>query len=185
MIKIGIILGSTRPARVGEIVADWVAEVASQRDDAEFVLVDVAKAGLPLFDEAMPPMVQQYTQQHTKDWSATIAGLDSFLFVTPEYNHSVPASLKNAIDFLHYEWHNKAAGFVSYGAAGGLRAVEHLRVVLAELKVATVRSQVALNSYTDFEEFYTFKPTERLVEQLNGTIDEVVQWGTALGSLRD
>jgi len=184
MLKIGIILGSTRPGRVGETVAEWVAEVASKRDDAEFVLVDVAKAGLPLFDEELPPLMNQAARQHTKDWAATIAGLDSFLFVTPEYNHSMPASLKNALDFIAYEWHHKAAGFVSYGAAGGLRAVEHLRLVLAELKVATVRAQASLNSYTDFENFRTFKPTDRHVEALNATIDEVVEWGTALGSLR-
>lgn len=184
MLKIGIILGSTRPGRVGEVVARWVAEVASQRDDADFPLIDVAEAGLPLLDEETPPMGRRYTQQHTKDWSAAIADLDSFVFVTPEYNHSMPASLKNAIDFLHYEWHNKATEFVSYGAASGLRAVEHLRLVLAELKVATVRAQVSLNSYTDFEEFTTVKPTERLVAELNGMIDEVVEWGEALRPLR-
>lgn len=184
MLKIAIIIGSTRPNRVGETVGNWVLETASKRADAEFTLVDLAKVDLPLFDEPLPPIMNQHSQQHAKDWATTIAGFDAFLFVAAEYNHSVTASLKNAIDFLHGEWNNKAAGFVSYGANNGIRAVEHLRVILAELKVATVRSQVMLNSYTDFENFSVFKPTERHEQALNETIDQVIEWGGALKPLR-
>jgi NAD(P)H-dependent FMN reductase len=78
-------------------------------------------------------------------WSARIASFDGYVFVTPEYNHSSSAALKNAIDFLHQEWINKAAGFIAYGGTMGARAVEHLRLVLAELQVATVRTQVGLS----------------------------------------
>jgi NAD(P)H-dependent FMN reductase len=184
MLKIAIILGSTRPNRVGATVAQWVNEIAGKRADAKLELIDVAELDLPLLDEELPPAVGQYARQHTRDWVAKVASFDAFVFVTPEYNHSVPAALKNAIDFVHAEWADKAAGFVSYGAAGGIRAVEHLRLILAELQVATVRAQLTLNSYTDFENFYDFKPTGQHEETLNAVLDQVVSWGTALQSAR-
>jgi NAD(P)H-dependent FMN reductase len=109
---------------------------------------------------------------------------DAFVFVTPEYNHSVAAALKNALDFVYAEWADKAAGFVSYGVAGGIRAVEHLRLIMAELQVATVRTQLTLNSYTDFENFYDFKPTGQHEKTLNTVLDQVVSRGTALQAVR-
>jgi NAD(P)H-dependent FMN reductase len=184
MVRIGIIGGSSRPNRVGAVVADWVQEVASRRTDAEFALVDLVELNLPLFDEPVPPIVGQYANQHTRDWAAIVASFDGYLFVTPEYNHSMSGVLKNAIDFVHAEWNNKAAGFVSYGAAGGVRAVEHLRLVMAELQVATVRAQLTLNSYADFENFSTFKPTQRHEETLNAVLDQIVSWATALRTVR-
>jgi NAD(P)H-dependent FMN reductase len=184
MLKIAIVLGSTRPNRVGATVAEWVNEIAGKHTDAEFELVDVAKLDLPLLDEELPPALGQYAKQHTKDWAAKVASFDAFVFVTPEYNHSVPAGLKNALDFVCAEWADKAAGFVSYGVAGGIRAVEHLRLIMAELQVATVRTQLTLNSYTDFENFYDFKPTGQHEETLNTVLDQVVSWGTALKPVR-
>lgn len=184
MLKIGVIVGSTRPNRVGEVVGKWVMEVAGRRDDAEFSLIDLAEVGLPFLDEAAPPIIGQYGLPHTKDWAARVAALDAFVFVTPEYNHSVPAGLKNALDFLYAEWNNKAAGFVSYGAAGGVRAVEHLRLSLAELQVATVREQVALDSYRDFDNFYVLRSTPRLEKSLSTVLDQVIAWGGALRPLR-
>jgi NAD(P)H-dependent FMN reductase len=180
MLKIAIILGSTRPNRVGATVAEWVNEIAGKRTGAEFELVDVAKLGLPLLDEEFPPALGQYANQHTRDWAAKVASFDAFVFVTPEYNHSVPGGLKNALDFVYAEWADKVAGFVSYGVTGGIRAVEHLRLILAELQVATVRTQLTLNSYTDFENFYVFKPTGQHEESLNMVLDQVMCWGTAL-----
>src|SRR4051794_17868309 len=131
MAKIGIILGSTRPGRNGEAVAKWVYEIAKKRNDAEFELVDVKEYNLPLLDEPIPPSMGQYSKPHTKTWAAKIDSFDGFVFVTAEYNHGIPGALKNAIDFLFREWSNKAAGFVGYGSAGGVRAVEHLRLVMA------------------------------------------------------
>ena len=97
--------------------------------------------------------LNQYSKPHTKAWAAKIATFDAFVFVTPEYNHSTSGALKNAIDFLFREWNDKAAGFVGYGGVGGARAVEHLRLVMGEIKVADVRAQVALSLFTDFENF--------------------------------
>jgi NAD(P)H-dependent FMN reductase len=104
--------------------------------------------------------------------------------VTAEYNHGIPGALKNAIDFLYREWNNKAAGFVSYGGVGGIRSVEHLRLVMAELQVADVRGQVALSFFTDFENFTRFKPAPYQEQALNTLIDQVTAWGTALKALR-
>jgi NAD(P)H-dependent FMN reductase len=182
--KIGIIIGSTRPGRVGESVARWVYDNAVQRGDAEYELVDLLDYKLPHLDEALPPSLGQYTQPHTQAWAAKIASFDGFVFVTPEYNHSTSGALKNAIDFLYAEWNNKAGGFVSYGSAGGTRAVEHLRLIAGELQLADVRSQVALSLFTDFENFSVFTPGEHQLQYLHTTLDQVVAWSEALIPLR-
>ena len=184
MIKLGIIIGSTRPGRNGEAVARWVYEIAQKRSDAQFELVDLQDFNLPLLDEPVPPSMGQYSKQHTKDWAAKVDSFDGFVFVTPEYNHGTSAALKNAIDYLYREWNNKAAAFVGYGSAGGTRAVEHLRLVMGELMVADVRAQVQLSLYTDFENFKVFKPDARRAESVNTMLDQLVSWSTALKSLR-
>jgi NAD(P)H-dependent FMN reductase len=184
MIRIAIIVGSTRPGRNGEAVAKWVYEVAKKRSDAEFELVDIKDFNLPLLDEPMPPSLGQYSKPHTKAWAAKIESLDAYVFVTPEYNHGISAALKNAIDFLFAEWNNKAAGFVSYGGAGGARAVEQLRLVLAEVQMATVRNQVLLSLFTDFENFSVFKPGKQQETSVNAMLDQLIAWGGALKTLR-
>ncbi|HET6299674.1 MAG TPA: NAD(P)H-dependent oxidoreductase [Kribbella sp.] len=185
MPKIAIILGSTRPGRNGEAVAKWVLDIAKQRSDAEYELVDIADYKLPHLDEAIPPSVGQYTQPHTLAWAEKIASFDGFVFVTPEYNHSTSGALKNAIDFLFAEWNNKAAGFVSYGAVGGARAVEHLRLVMGELKVADVRNQVALSLITDFKNYSEFTPADYHVAEVGTMLDQVVSWSNALATVRN
>ncbi len=185
MLKIGIILGSTRPGRNGEAVARWVYETAKKRSkDAEFEYVDIKDFNLPLLDEPVPPSQGKYSKEHTKDWSAKINSFDAFIFVTPEYNHGIPGALKNAIDFLYKEWNNKAAGFVSYGSVGGVRSVEHLRLVMAELQIADVRAQVSLSLFTDFENFTKFKPASYHEKSFNDMLDQVIAWGTALKASR-
>ena len=185
MIRIGIIIGSTRPGRKAEAVAKWVYEIAEKRTDAEFEIVDIKDFNLPLLDEPMSPMMGRYTHQHTRDWSAKIASFDAFVFVTPEYNHATSGALKNAIDFLYHEWVNKAAGFVAYGAASGTRAVEKLRLIMGELQVADVRTQVGLSLFTDFENFSVFKPAPQQEKSVNAMLDQVIAWGGALKSLRE
>ena len=184
IIKVAIILGSTRPGRNGEAVGQWIHEIAKKRSDADFGFVDIKDFNLPLLDEPISPSMGQYTKEHTKTWSAKIDSFDAYVFVTAEYNHGIPGALKNAIDFLFREWNNKVAGFVSYGSAGGVRAVEQLRLVMAELKVATVRSQVQLSLFTDFENFTKFKPAPFQEKAVNTMVDEVVAWGGALKTLR-
>ncbi|MEV4201591.1 NADPH-dependent FMN reductase [Micromonospora globbae] len=184
MTRIGIILGSTRPGRNGEAVARWVLELAKQRSDAEFELIDLLDHPLPHLDEAIPPSYGQYAQPHTKRWAETIASYDGFVIVTPEYNHSTSGALKNAIDYLYAEWNNKAVGFVSYGSVGGARAVEHLRLIAGELQMADVRAQVALSLMHDFENYSVFKPNPGHEGALHTMLDQVIAWSGALAHLR-
>jgi NAD(P)H-dependent FMN reductase len=186
MIRIAIVTGSTRPGRNNLAVAQWVHGVAKaqRRSDAELELVDIADYNLPLFNEPQSPARGQYAHPHTKAWSETIKGFDAYVFVTPEYNHGPSAALKNAIDYLHHEWADKAAGFVSYGSMGGARAVEHLRNALAALDVATVRAQVMFSLFTDFEAFTAFKPAPLHVAEVHAMLAQLVRWGGALKALR-
>jgi NAD(P)H-dependent FMN reductase len=184
MLKIAIIAGSTRPGRKADTVAKWVHEFAKTRSDAEYEVVDIADYTLPLLDEPLPPSMGRYQNPHTHAWAKKIAEFDGFVFVTPEYNHGTSGALKNAIDYLFREWNNKAAGFVSYGAAGGARAVEQLRLILAEVKIATVRVQVMLSLFHDFENYTVFKPGPHHEKTVHTMLDEVAEWSGALKPLR-
>ena len=184
MTRIGIIVGSTRPGRHAESVARWVHEVARRFSDAEFEIVDIAEYHLPHLDEPIPPSVGEYAKDHTKAWAAKIRSLDGFVFVTPEYNHSFPGALKDAIDFVYAEWTNKAAGFVSYGSAGGVRAAEQLRAVMGELQIADVRAQVLLHLSEDFEEYRRFRPGAQRERALERLLAQVVSWSRAMEAVR-
>lgn len=185
MVKIGIILGSTRPGRNGEQVARWVLDIASRRTDAEFDLIDLRDYPLPHLDETMPASMGQYENEHTLAWARKIDSYDGFIMVTPEYNHSTSGVLKNALDFVYAEWNNKAVGFVSYGSVGGARAVEHLRLIAGELQMADVRQQVALSLATEFENFSVFKPGDYNLPAVATLLDQVVAWSEALVLLRE
>jgi NAD(P)H-dependent FMN reductase len=185
MIKLAIVIGSTRPGRRADVVARWVHGVATQRGDAEFELVDIRDYDLPLLDEPLPASRGQYTKPHTQRWSAKIASFDGYVFVTPEYNHGPSAALKNAIDFLYREWTNKAAAFVSYGgAASGARAIEQLRLVMGEVQVADVRASVNFSLVDDFENFTVLKPAARHEAAANAMLDQLIAWSGAMKTLR-
>jgi NAD(P)H-dependent FMN reductase len=113
-----------------------------------------------------------------------VSAYDGYVFITPEYNHSISGALKNAIDFVYHEWTNKAAGFISYGTTGGVRAVEHLRGIMSELQVASVRAHVSLSLYTDFENFAAFKPAASHETQLNVLLDQLAAWSKAMQGVR-
>lgn len=185
MLKIAIVVGSTRPGRKAEAVAQWVHSIASKRADAHFEVVDIEHYKLPLLDEPIPPSMGKYQNAHTKAWSEKIASFDGFVFVTPEYNHAPSGALKNAIDFLYKEWNNKAAGFVGYGSAGGARAVEVLRLIMGEIMIADVRAQVMLSLFSDFEDYTTFKPAPHHEKSVNTMLDQVIAWSAALKPLRE
>ncbi|WP_318306157.1 NAD(P)H-dependent oxidoreductase [Amycolatopsis solani] len=183
MIEIGIVLGSTRPGRLGDQVARWVHERASRRADARFTLIDLRDHPLPHLEEP-PGFSGRYEDDRTRAWAATVAACDGFVFVTPEYNHSVPGVLKNAMDHVHVEWTTKAAGFVSYGGAGGARSVEQLRLICGALQLADVAPQVTLPLATEFEDRAVFAPGAYQLPALDLVLDHVVAWSTALAPLR-
>jgi NAD(P)H-dependent FMN reductase len=185
MLNIGIIVGSTRPNRKADVVAKWIYQIATTHGGGHhYEVIDIRDFNLPLLDEPVPPSLGRYSQAHTKRWAAKIADQDAFVFVTPEYNHATSGALKNAIDFLFAEWNNKAAGFVGYGSAGGARAIENLRLVMGEIKVADVRQAVLLSLATDFEQYTHFKPAAHQEKVVHTMLDEVIAWGEALKRAR-
>lgn len=187
MVKIGIITGSTRDARVNLQVAKWVESIAAKRADldAEFELVDIKEYNLPQFNEPIPAIMStDYQAPEAQAWSEKINDLDGFVFVTPEYNKGITSGLKDAIDYLYPEWNHKAAGIVSYGSTLGVTAANDLRLILSVPKVATVGTHAALSLFTDFEEMTTFKPAPFHQETINKLLDEVVAWSTGLKTIR-
>ncbi|MEV0431606.1 NAD(P)H-dependent oxidoreductase [Nocardia sp. NPDC050413] len=184
MIRIGIILGSTRSNRNGAQVAQWVLDAASRRGDAEFALVDLRDHPLPHFDETSPPMFGPSENEHTRAWAARIAPFDGFVIVTPEYNGGVPGVLKNALDHAFAEWTDKAVAFVGYGVNGGARSVVQLRTVCGTLGMADIGHSVSIGVLTDFENATTFVAREHHDLALRKTLDQLVAWTTALAPLR-
>ncbi|MBQ0137778.1 MAG: NAD(P)H-dependent oxidoreductase [Kurthia sp.] len=177
-LKIGIIIGSTREGRVSPQVAEWVHKIAEKRGDAQYDIIDIADFKIPLLGEP------GYDTSGVKDWVEQMASKDGYVFIVSEYNHSLAASLKNALDYLKTEMHNKAAGIVSYGSVGGARAAEHLRGILGEFLVADVRAHPALSLFNDFENMTVFKPNE-IQEQIVGQmLDQLIPWSTALATIR-
>ncbi len=176
-LNIGIIIGSTREGRVSPQVANWVKEHADKRADANYDILDVKSFKLPLLGESSDVSGVQA-------WNEVLAKYDGFVFVAGEYNHSITASLKNALDSAKDPWNNKAAGIVSYGSVGGARAAEHLRGILGELQIADVRTHVALSMFTDFENWSVFKPHDLHLANLNGMLDQLIRWSKALKTVR-
>ena len=174
--KIGIILGSIREERSGQSVAEWVAREAETRQDATYELIDLKSFDVPLLTSATVPGAanKQYDDERVQRWSSTIDSYDAFVFVTPEYNHSVPGGLKNAFDSLGSEWANKPVAFVSYGAEGGVRAVEHWRQIVANFHMYGVRQQISLSLFTEFGP-QGVEPAERRADELATLFDQLEQ----------
>ncbi|AYF97942.1 NADPH-dependent FMN reductase [Protaetiibacter intestinalis] len=184
-LRIGIIIGSTRPGRVGDQVANWVGEHANRLGDAEYTVVDIADAGLPLLDEAIPASAGRYEHAHTRAWAETIEQFDGFIFVTSEYNHAPSPALLNAFSFIYREWNDKAGAIVSYGAASsGVRAADKLRSTLGELQIADVRQQLMFSFFHDFENFSVFTPGEQHLPGLQALVDQLESWAGALRGVR-
>jgi len=181
-----IIVGSTRPGRVGPAVADWITDRAREHGGFDVQVTDLADLNLPILDEPNHPRLRQYVHQHTKDWSEVVEGSDAFIFVTPEYNHGMGAALKNAIDYVYNEWQGKAAGIVSYGGvSAGTRATQMLKQVLASLKVVPVMEAVNIPFVrTHIDEDGRFKPTEAMEASATAMLDEVQRWTEAMRPLR-
>src|SRR3954447_20761872 len=181
-----IISASTRAGRKGIAVARWFQRFASEHGGFDVELVDLAEVGLPVFDEPNYPRLQQYVNQSTKDWSATVSRADAFVFVTPEYNHSFPASLKNALDHLSAEWADKAAGLVSYGGvSAALRAATAVKPVLAALRMLPVVEAVSIPFFTQYlTDDEEFVPNAELEAGAKAMLDELLRVTGALRSLR-
>lgn len=176
MPKLHVILVSTRPGRAGEPIADWFVERAVAHGAFDVELVDLAEVALPFMDEPNHPRLRRYTHEHTKAWSVRVDSADAFVFVTPEYNYGLTAPLKNAIDYLHFEWQHKPVGFVSYGGvAAGTRAVQMLKQVVTALKMLPLFEAVSIPFHTQFiDEEGGLAANETMVKAAAAMLDELV-----------
>jgi NAD(P)H-dependent FMN reductase len=180
-----VILVSTRPGRAGEPIGKWFFERAKKHAKFELKLVDLKEANLPLLDEPKHPRLRQYEHAHTKAWSETIAAADAFVFVTPEYNFSLPPTLVNAIDYLFVEWNYKPAAFVSYGgASGGLRSAQMSKLLLTSVKMMPIPEAVAIPFFATMMENGEFKGNEAIEKAITPMLDELHRWATALKTMR-
>jgi NAD(P)H-dependent FMN reductase len=186
MPKLLIVIASTRPGRVGLPVGNWFADLARSDGRFEVELVDLAELALPLLDEPHHPRLKNYTKEHTQLWSSTVEGADAIVLVTSEYNYGYPASLKNAIDYLHNEWRHKALGYVSYGGiAAGTRAVQQLKQVTQA--VGLVSAQVIVNIAwvgTKITEDGEFGADDATNQAATAMLDELLTLDGALTTLR-
>ena len=186
--KIGIIISSTRGARVGQQAAEYVYSVAKKRTDLEFEIIDLRDYPMPFFDEVASNAYVPSTNEVAQKWQKKIGLLDGFIFVTAEYNNSITAALKNALDYAYPEWNRKAAAYFSYGSAGGARAVQHLRDICVELQMAPVRQAVLIQG----SEFFPIMNGEKRVNaltnlepQVTNMLDQLSWWAEALKSARE
>lgn len=181
-----IVIGSTRPGRVGLPVAEWFHELAGRSDLFDVELVDLAEMNLPVFDEPHHPRLGRYEHEHTRAWSAVVDRADAFVFVVPEYNYGFNSATKNAIDYLHREWKGKPVGFVSYGGvAAGTRAVQMLKQVVTTLSMMPVFESVNIPFVTQFLQDGTFVPNDILVSAADGMLSALATWETATRPLRN
>jgi NAD(P)H-dependent FMN reductase len=180
-----IIIASTRPGRVGLPVAEWFVERALDHGAFEVEPVDLAKIALPFLDEPNHPSLQQYTHQHTRDWSDTVNRADAYVFVMPEYNAGFNAVLKNALDYLLVEWRHKAVGFVSYGGVtAGTRAVQLLKPVVQALGMMPALAAVSIPMVNQFVDDGRLHPNDIMNGAANAVLDELVRLTSALRALR-
>jgi NAD(P)H-dependent FMN reductase len=180
-----IIIASTRPGRVGLPVGMWARDQAIAHGGFSVQVSDLADVGLPMMDEPNHPSMQQYTKQHTKDWSAVISAADAFVFVMPEYNHGYTAPLKNAVDYLVKEWAFKPVGLVTYGGiSGGLRAAQSLKPILTGLRMSVLSESVTVNFVSSLVKDGHFEPTEAIAKAVTPMLDELARQAPVLKQLR-
>ena len=186
MLKLNVVVVSTRPARVGLAVGQWFHRRAVEHGNFDVTLVDLQDLALPLLDEPEHPKLRKYTKPHTHAWSKIVDAADAFTFVTPEYNFGMPPTLLNAIDFVYTEWNYKPASFVSYGGvSGGLRATQMAKVPLTSVTVMPIVEQVAIPFVSKQIASGTFTPTDAQHKAAADLLDELHRWATALKPMRE
>ena len=189
-LKVKVIIGSTRPGRFGDKPAAWVAELAKQQAGMEAEVLDLRDYPMPFFDEPMSlgSSGGKVTHTETLAWAKKIGEADAFVIMAPEYNHGYPAVLKNALDYAYAEWNNKPVGFVGYGSVGGARSAEQLRLVAAELQMASVRTSVHIMApWTLSDEQGNLKAgaLDQYVSSAQSMLDQLGRWGRALKVARE
>jgi NAD(P)H-dependent FMN reductase len=181
-----VVIASTRPGRVGLPVGQWFAQAAREHGAFDVEIVDLAELSLPFMDEPNHPRLRRYTKQHTRDWSAKVAAADAFAFVMPEYNYGFTAPLKNAIDYLHHEWHYKPVGLVSYGGiSAGLRAAQMIKQVVTTVKMFPLPEGVSIPFVAQFiDDEAVLRPNESMERAATAMLDELASLEATLRPLR-
>jgi len=186
--RIGIIIGSTREGRFGDKPARWISDIAGKRTDMQFDLIDLRDYPLPFFEEQMSPVYAPPQHPVAQRWAAKLATLDGFIVVTPEYNHSASAVLKNALDYAYKEFNRKPIGFVGYGGVGAARSVEHLRMVAVELQMAPIRFAVHIGMIEFlgvWQQGKSFDDFPHLGQAATAMFEDLAWWVQALKSARE
>lgn len=180
-----IIIGSTRPGRIGPAVARWFEGAARAHGGFDVALVDLADFNLPVYDEPKHPRMRQYEHEHTKRWAQSVEAADAYAFVTPEYNYGTTPALLNALDYLVVEWAYKPAGVISYGGvSGGLRGAQHLKQTLATLKLVTPPEGVGIpNVFAQLKDG-AFTSNQLIDTSATTMLDELAKWAAALKPMR-
>lgn len=187
MKKLKIITSTTRPGRKGPAIAEWFQEQAHIANTFEIEVIDLAKLNLPFMDEPNHPRMQQYQHEHTKLWSKKIQSADAIAIILAEYNHSFPAPIKNAIDYLFNEWSHKPVGFISYGGpVGGARSQHMLKPVVSALQMVPLTESISIHM---FPQYFTaeakFVGDEKLNASAQVLIKELHYWSDSLSQLRE
>ncbi|ASK32980.1 NADPH-dependent FMN reductase [Alloalcanivorax mobilis] len=185
MLKLNVIIASTRPGRVGKAVADWFDQAARQHGAFEVNLVDLAEMALPIFDEPHHPRQQNYQHDHTKRWAASVDSADAYVLVVPEYNFGPTPALVNALNYVYNEWNYKPVAFVSYGGmSGGIRSVQTTKLTLTTLKMMPLIEQVAVPMVNQHLDNGVFKPEPVHEEAATAMLNELNRWASALKPMR-
>ncbi len=181
-----VITASTRPVRRGGAVGAWVTDQAREHGAFDVRPVDLAELALPFLDEPDEPSDRRYVHRHTKEWSAVVEAADVVVLVTPEYNHGYPAPLKNALDFLYWEWRDKPVGLVSYGGvAAGTRSLQQLKPVLLALGMLPVGPGVALRTREVFDAEGAFVPPPASARSVVRLLDDLARTELGTRALRE
>ena len=180
-----IVIGSTRPVRAGVPIARWFEDVARKHGAFDVEVADLKTLDLPLLDESQHPRLAQYEHAHTKAWSQTVSRADAVVFILPEYNYSMTAPVKNAIDYLYAEWNYKPLGLVSYGGiSGGLRAAQMVKQAVTTVKMMPIPEGVSVHYAAKYIKDGVFQPDDSTEPLARAMLDELARWEDALRPLR-
>lgn len=181
-LTLNVITCSTRPGRIGPLIANWFDEIAQQDNQFKIAPVDLAEFALPVYNEPEHPVQQKYQHEHTKKWAASVKSADAYVFVTPEYNFGPPPPLLNALNYVYKEWNYKPAGIVSYGGvSGGLRAAQQLKQTLTTLKIMPIVEAVAIHRvFNRIDANKHFQPEEHHINTARSMLNELHKWAMAL-----
>jgi NAD(P)H-dependent FMN reductase len=187
-VKIAVIIGTTRAVRFASKPAEWIADIASQRDDMIVEVLDLREYPMPFFDEVASNAWAPSHNEVAQRWQKKVAEFDGYIFVSAEYNRGVPAVLKNALDYAYPEWNKKPAAFVGHGSVGAARAIEQLRLIAVELQMAPIRTGVHIQG-ADF--MAVWKGGKDIAElsylrpNAADMLDQLVWWTNALKTARE